>query len=91
MHCLPSGWLDCEFVVVSWKMQCTTHLRLVLKMLVRNIGFKNVKPSVCTVWELPQSLQSIVDVQACSGIVVVVTIKFPCSWAVVDLFLPASV
>jgi len=64
------AWLDCEWVVVSWKIQCTTHLRLILKMLVRNVGFKNVKPSVCTVRELPQPLQSVVDVQACSGIVV---------------------
>jgi hypothetical protein len=83
------AWLCCEWVVVSWKMQCTTHVRLVLKMLVRNIGFKNVKSSVCTVRELPQPLQSIVDVQACSGIVA--TTMLPSSWAVVDLFRPAFV
>ena len=74
-----NGMAKFEWVVVCWKMQCTTHLRLVLKMLVRNVGFKNVKPSVCTVRELLQPLQSIVDVQACSDIVVVTTIKLPCS------------
>lgn len=53
---------------------------------VRNVGFKNVKPSVCTVRELPQPLQRVVDVQAYGGIVVVTTIKLLCGGAVVDLF-----
>jgi hypothetical protein len=83
------AWLDCEWVVVSWKMQYATHLRLVFKMLVCNVGCKNVWQFVCTVMELLQPLQSIVDVQACIGIVT--TIKLLCSWAVVDLFRPAFV
>lgn len=85
------AWLDFEWVVLSWKMQYTAGLRLVLKMLVRIVGFKNLRPSMCTVRELPQPLQSIVDVQACSGIVIVNTIKLPNSWAVVDIFRPAVV
>jgi len=85
------AWLDYEWVVVSWKTQCATHLRLVFKMLVRNVGCKNVRPFVCTVMELPQPLQIIVDIQAFIGIVVVTTIKLLCSWAVVVLFRPAFV
>jgi hypothetical protein len=84
------AWLDFEWVVLSWKMQCTAGLRLGLKMLVRIVGFQNVRPSLCTVRELPQPLQSI-DVQACSGIVIVNTVKLQSSWAVVDLFRPEFV
>jgi hypothetical protein len=82
-------WLDCEWVVVSWTVQFTAGLRLALKMLVSNVRFKNVRPSVCAVMELSQPLQSIVDAQACSGIMIVTTIKLPSSWAVLGPF-PAS-
>jgi hypothetical protein len=59
--------LDCEWLVVSLKMQCTAGLCLALKMPIGNVRFKNVRLSACAVREVRLSAQSIVDVQACSG------------------------